>query len=108
MTIASTYCQACLEAWINCETLLKKISGKKSLSSKVSKVIDECAHICMGTFHALKNQSGNFHKFALLCVGICEECAEACDTINDEEFRQCASACRACSYTMSDIASLAI
>src|SRR5215208_2795758 len=105
MTVTSCHTQACFDAWINCENLLINMQQvKTSLSKKITKVIDECALICMGTFHALKSSSQNAGRLALLCIGICEECAEICEELSDENFKQCARVCRECSETMSVLA----
>ena len=105
MTVTSCHTQACFAAWMNCEDLLTSLQeATHHLSKKVTKVVDECALICMGTFHAMKKGSGELHRFALLCVGICEECAETCETLHGEQFRECARICRECSEVMSAIA----
>lgn len=105
MTVTSCQTNACFDAWMKCEDLLVNIAQlQKSLSNRITKIIDECALICMSTFHALKTKSVNVNRFAVLCVGICEECAELCDELNDESFRHCARVCRQCSETMSAIA----
>jgi altronate dehydratase len=105
MIVTSCHTDACFEAWMKCEDLLMNIAQvQKKLSKKIAKVVDECALICMTTFHALKNKSANVNSFAILCVGICEECAELCDELNDENFKRCAIVCRQCSETMSAIA----
>jgi hypothetical protein len=102
-TIKSCHTKACFEAWVKCENLLTDLYSYKNLfSAKVLKVVDECALICMGTFHALKAGSVNINKMALLCVGICEECAEICESQYGEEFHKCAKICRECSNTLSD------
>jgi hypothetical protein len=105
MTVASHHTQICFDTWIQCESLLANIAGlKNSLSKKFFKVVDECAMICMGTFHAIKSGSQHIHRMALLCVGICEECAELCDTHADKQFREFAATCRQCSESMTEIA----
>lgn len=105
MIVTTSHTNACFEAWMKCEDLLVNIAqAQKSLSKKITKVIDECALICMSTFHALKSKSVNASRFAILCMGICEECAELCDELNDERFKHCAKVCRECSETMSAIA----
>ncbi|HEU4633851.1 MAG TPA: hypothetical protein VFS22_07700 [Flavisolibacter sp.] len=105
LTITSYQTQACFNAWINCENLLMSMTELGNLlSRKVSKVIDECALICMGTFHAIKSYSPNISKFALLCVGICEECAELCEEQYGESFKECARICRECSKSISALA----
>ena len=105
MTITSHHTQTCLEAWIHCENLLVKISRlQTSISKNLTKVIDECALICMGTFHAIKSSSQNINRMALLCVGICEECAELCELQHGEQFQNCAAICRQCSESMYKLA----
>lgn len=102
MVVTSCHTNACFEAWMKCEDLLVKIAEfQKSLSRKFAKIVDECALICMSTFHALKTRSVNSNHFAVLCIGICEECAELCDELNDDSFKHCAIACRQCSESMS-------
>ena len=103
MTVTSCHTNACFEAWMNCEELLTNISQARTLSWKLTKVVDECALICMSTFHALRTQSVNTGKYALLCVGICEECAELCEQLNEDSFKQCALKCRECSDTISQL-----
>jgi hypothetical protein len=105
MTIKSYQTQACFDAWIKCENLLASMAEVKScFSRKVSRIVDECALICMGTFHAIKTYSPNISNFALLCVGICEECAEVCEEQHGENFEECARICRECSKTISKLA----
>ena len=105
MTITHHQTRVCLETWINCENLLNKVASLGSvLSRKVYKIVDECAHICMGTFHAMKTYSVNIRNMAMLCVGICEECAEICESHHDAEFQQCARLSRQCSDSLSKIA----
>lgn len=104
MTITNTQVQACFDAWINCEDLLVSLAEiKHSISKKVSKIVDECALICMGTFHAMKTCSANINRFALLCVGICEECAEICELYDHKGFRHCADVCRNCSRSITPL-----
>ena len=105
MTISSYQTQACFNAWINCENLLVSMAELRiSFSRKVLKIVDECALICMGTFHAIKSYSPHIGNFALLCVGICEECAEVCEEQYGESFKECARICRECSKTVSELA----
>lgn len=105
MIATSHHTNACFEAWMRCEDLLVNISQvQNTVSKKITKVIDECAMICMTTFHALKSKSINATNYAVLCMGICEECAELCDALNDANFRHCARVCRQCSDTMSALA----
>jgi len=107
MIVTSSHTNACFEAWMNCEEVLTNIVGaQRSLSRKLTKVVDECALICMTTFHALRTKSVNTGKYALLCVGICEECAELCEELNEDSFRKCALICRQCSETISQLVPL--
>jgi hypothetical protein len=105
MTITTSHTAACFDAWIKCENLLTSLAEvKQTFSKQLTKVVDECALICMGTFHAMKSRSQNINKFALLCVGICEECAEICEQQSGEGFKECARICRECSRSLSSLA----
>jgi hypothetical protein len=105
MIITTYQTQTCFDAWINCENLLVSVAELKlSLSKKVSKTIDECALICMSTFHAIKSYSPHIGNIALLCVGICEECAELCDELDGQRFKECARICRECAKNISKLA----
>ena len=99
------YGQVCLDASVNCQNILGEF-GKQNwnLSFRKAKLLDECAHICMGTFHAIRNGSVNAGLLAILCMGICDECAEVCESFNSPLFKQCADACRYCSNNLSDLA----
>jgi hypothetical protein len=102
MIVTSSHTNACFAAWMNCENLLSSLyQTKNTFSKKVTKVVDECALICMGTFHALKTRSVNSQKLAILCMGICEECSEICEELNGDQFQKCAQLCRECSETLS-------
>lgn len=104
ITINSCHTNACFDAWIKCESLYTEAHAiKRFLSKKVLNVINECALICMGTFHALKSGSANIPGMAILCVGICEECAEICEAQYGEAFQHCATLCRQCSTAMSNL-----
>ena len=105
MTITHAQTQNCFEAWMNCENLLYSLAEVKNcFSRQVTKTIDECAYICLGTFHAIKSHSHNIKEMALLCIGICEECAEICEKQYGEAFQECAQICRRCSKNLSSLA----
>ena len=96
--------QACLEAWINCENLLAELSLRQiSYAHSLEKTVDDCAHICMETWQSLKKQPGKSQQIMMLCIGICEECAETCSRYDDDWFRQCARSCRICANKMTDL-----
>jgi hypothetical protein len=104
MTI-SNQSQVCLDAVVNCENVLAGLGDKKPLSSQVLKLLNECAQICMGTFYEIRNHSVNVSQLAILCIGVCDKCAEVCDSIDNILFKQCAQACRYCSNSMNELAS---
>lgn len=104
LVIKNAHTSACFDAWIQCENLLNDAcSVQLLLPKKAATVLDECANICMGTFHALKAASVNCRTMALLCVGICEECAEVCESQAGAAFAQCAAVCRYCANQLSDL-----
>ncbi len=109
MNTTSYHLQACMEAWLHCENLLVSIFQKPvSFSIKTTTILDECARICFGTLENLNDQCKNINELALLCVGICEECAEVCERYKEEAFQSCALSCRNCVSLFAPIATGAI
>ena len=99
--------EACMEAWLNCENLLIKLGQKNTIPAKTAQLLDECAQICLGTYHALNRKMIHIGELALICMGICEECADLCDQYDDVLFRNCAAACRNCSASITPLAASA-
>ncbi len=109
MEVSNQHMYACMQTWINCENLLISLVQKgTSFSKRTLQTLDECANICLGTMHALKAKHQSINEIALLCVGICEECAEVCERYKDKSFQTCAFICRQCSALFSPIAKTAI
>lgn len=105
MTFAATPSQACLEAWLTCENLLLTLAQRNISSSlRTQQVLTECADICLETIQGIKSKMNNIDQLALLCVGICEECAEVCERYRTNVFMSCANACRRCSASLTKIA----
>jgi hypothetical protein len=95
----------CLQAWLHCETLLGRVdAGARPFSQRTRRVLDECAVLCLGTLEALRAGAESAGTFALLCVGICAECAEVCGRYTESSFQFCAEACRACAHALSELA----
>lgn len=108
MRSTSHYLDACAEAWVNCEVLLHSLGQKKiPFSQRTTQVLDECATICLGTMRALKDGWKELNQMALLCMGLCEECAEICERYADADFQLCAATCKKCAATVSFLASKA-
>lgn len=102
------YINSCIDTWVHCENLLLTLHNHRtSFSKRTLQVVDECAHICLGTLEAIKQQTQNLAKVALLCVGICEECAELCERYEQNDFQACALSCRECSKAFAGLAASA-
>ena len=105
MQITSYHKQACMDTWLNCENLLIAIAQKSTpYSQHTLQVINECADICLTALQALKVTCKNIGEVALLCIGICEECADICERYNDNLFKSCAAICRHCSDAFTPLA----
>jgi hypothetical protein len=105
----SPYIKACIAAWLQCETLLESLTNQGiSFSARTQQVLEECAQMCLATGHAVKNNLPRRYELALLCVGLCEECAEICERYKNKLFDACAQACRQCSAVITPIASAAV
>ena len=109
MKVSNLHLKACSDAWLNCENLLIALAKKDiSFSLRTTQVLEECANICLGTLQALRTGHQSLHQLALLCVGICEECAEMCERYKEIKFQTCAAICRQCSAIFSPMAYSAI
>lgn len=96
--------QHCLETWISCENLLAHLQmGQIKGIDEILKTVDECAHICMETWQAIKSQSDTTPKLVLLCIGICEECADMCEQQPCLQMKQCAKTCRTCANSLAQM-----
>lgn len=103
VTVKQSHLAACQLAWKSCERLLLDLQLiKQHFSGQVLTTIDECAHISMATYYAFKSDSVNSANMALLCIGLCEECADVCQTQLGNGFVACAQACRTCANALSD------
>jgi hypothetical protein len=102
---ASRYLDTCMNVLMNCETVMASVSTHEtSYSIRTTTTLEECTNICLGMLQALKENWQDLSTMALLCVGICEECAEICERYRDKDFQRCAFECRNCSNILSEIA----
>jgi hypothetical protein len=105
MNVTNYHTQACMDVWLNCENLLISLQQRSTTYSKRTvQVVVECADICLTALQALKAKCKNLGELALLCIGICEECAEICERYDDSLFKNCAAICRHCSTAFTPIA----
>jgi len=104
MTVTSSHLQACMYAYLQCDQLLTDLTQEPILVSDTNtSVIDECARVCLGTLTAIRNSWPGLEDVLLLCVGVCEECAEICEAHPGQNFKACAAACRQCSTAFSQL-----
>ncbi|RYY93996.1 MAG: hypothetical protein EOO11_18745 [Chitinophagaceae bacterium] len=95
----------CVAAWSACTQLRRHLNGSPvAYSARTLQLLDECATLCLGTLQALQSGFGQAAALALLCVGLCEECAECCARYGEAGFLDCADACRRCSGALSGLA----
>ncbi len=99
--------EACLNAWLHCEDIINSLPNTEA-HPEAHSIFNECSTICLGMLRAIREKSINAEKLAILCVGICEECAEYCDEFHSALFRKCADACRKTADAFSAVAYKAI
>src|SRR3989344_1897969 len=83
-------CQASVDAGI-LEVLIHKIPAPKS--SDYSEEL----------FDVMAAHSPYMDQMCVICVDICESCAESCDQFDNKEMKKCANECRACEKVCRDM-----
>jgi hypothetical protein len=97
--------EVCLQAWLHCEDALMVMPETEIFEkAELKRIFHECAGICLGMLNAIKQQSINMDKIALLCIGICVECAEVCEKLPYTLYMKCADACRRCADALTPVA----
>lgn len=104
IAVSDLHKEACLAAWIQCENVITRADVQKEKKGLIP-LLNECADICLGMLQAISTRSVNVNRLALLCVGICHECADVCERF---QCRSCAIACRRCAEALSSLARNAI
>jgi hypothetical protein len=109
MKLTSYHTDVCMQTWLQCETLLFQLREQDlSYSDRTRQVLNECASICLGTLDAAERKADIITQLAVLCVGICEECAEICERYSDSIFQLCAATCRSCANAFTQVAARAV
>lgn len=98
-----------MAAWLSCQYLMVAVSEQPvSYARRTITVVGECAHICLGTLGVLQQHRKDLNEVALLCLGICEECAEVCERYPARSFQNCAAACRQCAASLGQLLALTL
>jgi hypothetical protein len=70
--------------------------GGAHLEENHVRVLMDCIEICQTAADSMVRESPVYSVITAACAGVCESCAENCDSIDSPEMRQLAAACRAC------------
>lgn len=104
MTLTLEQVKACKEVVLISEKCVRALSKRDPYDNIYQRSFKQCQDICVTFLHAASTDSIYIEKLGLLCIGICEECAEICDDYSDSMFfREAAKICRYCSGQLSEL-----
>lgn len=100
-----TCIENCLECFKTCEQTLAECfaRGGKHVEQGHITLLHACAEICQTSARFMLMKS-NFHtKTCGVCAEVCQECANACDSMEDDFMKKCAEMCRKCAQSCSEM-----
>jgi hypothetical protein len=91
--------QACMDAWAACNKLVNEKGAL--LPYSFLKALEQCAHLCISNYEALKENDERIPPTASACIELCDDCADLSAPIEGVAFQHCANACSQCSLLIS-------
>jgi uncharacterized protein Yka (UPF0111/DUF47 family) len=101
--------QECIENCNECHQLcLETISHYLNLDQKENdtqllQILFDCAYICQVSADFLIRKSNCHAELCEVCAQICLKCADACNPMKDDQFKDCEEACRRCADTCQEM-----
>ncbi len=94
--------KSCIEACLKCAALCDHCASsclKEDDVKMMTRCIQldmECAALCYSAAQLMSIGSTRAQEICRLCAQLCRECADECDSHDNEHCRECAKACRHC------------
>ena len=89
--------QSCLACYRICEQVLgNALSGNAKNYTQVLVLIKACAEICHTSAKFMMMKSEFHIDTCGVCAKVCTECADTCESLQDDRLEECILACRKC------------
>jgi hypothetical protein len=105
MQLSSEIVNACTKTIMNCRQCIAAISRKEPLNKGYLRSYKQCEDVCRAYLQAASVDSPYLAKLAILCIGLCEECIEIGEDMQEPVFKNTAAICALFSNLLSDFLS---
>lgn len=105
MKLSSDIIDACTKTIMNCRQCVVAISCKEPLNNGYLRSYKQCEDVCKAFMQAANTDSPYLSKLAILCIGLCEECMEIGEDMDEQLFKNTAHICGHFSNLLSDFLS---
>lgn len=100
--------QECIENCLSCfqaceDVLVKGINNQRERHSAHLILVRSCAEVCNLSAKMMIMESPVHTKTCELCSVICQECADACESMSDASLKACIEACRRCAASCGEM-----
>ena len=95
----------CIAACERCADACLEDPGREHIG--VLRLDRDCADSCTITARFVGRGSAYAQDLLMLCMTVCEACEQECSKHHEEQFRECAAACRQCRLNCEAYASVA-
>lgn len=102
--------QQCIDACSECSQVCTETvaycleqGGAHARADHVRLLLD-CAEICQTSANYMSRGSDLHAETCAVCADVCDRCAQACASFEDEQMRRCADVCRRCAESCRHMA----
>lgn len=96
--------QNCLDCYKVCEQVLSNaLTGNAKNYTQVLVLIKSCAEICHTSAKFMMMNSEFHADTCAICAKVCTECADTCESLQDDRLAECIEVCRTCAETCNEM-----
>lgn len=97
--------QNCLDCFKICEQTIAECYAKGGAHVEQDHItlLHSCAEICQTSAKFMMLKSKFHTETCGVCAEVCQECANSCDSMDDEFMKKCAEMCRKCAQSCREM-----
>ena len=100
--------EECLQGHAVCAMTVQHclVKGGEHAEVDIVSVLLDCAEICQTNANFMLRGSPYHALTCTTCAAVCQVCAEACGSIDDEQMAHCAEVCASCAESCEQMAAM--